>query len=150
MIKALRFIALAGLVWMIEGNTAFAQKSGATLVINNNTGATLRISVWSPNFEPLNDGEEDILAILVAPKSIGEIRVPHQQIRVVAEASRMRDFPTNAFDLNVGGSGRYEAEIFAGNFGLSAMFDRPGDGDRGRRRHCLACRIAKSGYVEID
>jgi len=93
----------------------------ATLIIHNNTGATL--TVFTQN--AFSTGIESAEAV-AAPESVVTLKVPMGQSNVWAVARGMADAPSHVRTFNFSHSGRHEIEIFASDFGLTAMFDAPG------------------------
>lgn len=113
-----RFLALLIGAFCLLVSQASAQS--ATLVVHNNTGATL--VVFSQN---QFDSAIQSSALRLAPETRGELVVPMGQSIIHAEAIHMNGTPDHARPHNFHHSGRHEIEIFASDFGFSDMFDRP-------------------------
>ncbi|MGI3186608.1 hypothetical protein [Nioella aestuarii] len=121
MTVAQRLGAFLGSILLATATIAYGQE--ATLIVHNNTGATLTIVTQNSH----SSGTES-QPIVVPPESTGQGRVPMGQSVILAEAIYMNGSPDAAWNYNFHTSGSHELEIFASNFGFSVMFDPPGSG----------------------
>lgn len=108
-------LTLALLLW-----SAAAAAQTATLVVHNNTGAT--VTVFTQN--QFDDGVRSEL-VTIGPESRAELTVPMGKSLAFFEAIHMVDTPDHVRAHNFSHSGRHELEVFAADFGFSAMFDAP-------------------------
>jgi hypothetical protein len=113
--------AFALIVPLFLAITGIAHGQQATLVIHNNTDATL--SVFTQNAYSSSIQSQPVI---VAPTSRGQVSVPMGQSVILADAIHMTGTPNASWSYNFHHSGAHELEIFASNFGMSVMFDRPG------------------------
>jgi hypothetical protein len=113
--------AFALLVPLLLAITGIAHGQQATLIIHNNTDATL--SVFTQNAHSSSIQSQPVV---VPPLSRGQATVPMGQSVILAEAINMTGTPDANWSYNFHHSGAHELEIFASNFGMSVMFDQPG------------------------
>lgn len=100
--------------------SAGAHAQEATLVVHNNTNATLEVFTQNA----FSSGTQSETVVL-QPNSRGQLRVPMGQSVILAEAIHMQATPDATWTYNFNHSGMHELEIFPADFQLSAMFDRP-------------------------
>lgn len=115
--------AIALIVPLLLAITGIAQAQQATLIIHNNTDATL--SVFTQNAHSSSIQSQPVV---VPPLSRGQATVPMGQSVILAEAINMTGTPDANWSYNFHHSGAHELEIFASNFGMSVMFDAPSSG----------------------
>lgn len=116
---AILFAAIGLIHW--PSSPARAQ----TIEVHNNTGATLLVTVYNRGLGANQSDEPLLYSISVPPESIGQMKVPQGDDRVVFETYRMRENHVHIVDMAFGAGQLREVEIFPSDFGLSAMFDKP-------------------------
>lgn len=124
MLRALsrKIFAIAALACSIALATA-AWAQPVTLVVNNNTGAT--ITVFAQNQD--GTGMQSV-PVVIAPETVGTARVWPGRSVFWAVASRMNPERTTTATMIFNTGITYEIDLFASDFGLRAMFDDPNAG----------------------
>jgi hypothetical protein len=114
-LQAKTALTLALLLW-----SAAAAAQTATLVVHNNTGATVTVFTQNQFDDSVQSG-----LVTIGPESRAELTVPMGKSLAFFEAIHMVDTPDHVRAHNFSHSGRHELEVFATDFGFSAMFDPP-------------------------
>tara|TARA_R110000850_G_scaffold273518_2_gene410072 strand:+ start:83 stop:835 length:753 start_codon:yes stop_codon:yes gene_type:complete len=120
-IKFLRNLSIALAVVLSFMTVAQAQETpSAMLNIVNNTQATLTVKV-----ERLRGSFRENVEIEIPPVSERRTVVPAGYVTLTAIASRSSPVKTFSESFSVNHGGAYEYNIFAANFGMHALGDRP-------------------------